>query len=75
MLKLNLEILPLLTATAIITYLIGIFVKSDNNVGTELESTVFTSIDTQSPRLQTDILAKSRHVEIIISNDGVVINE
>jgi hypothetical protein len=74
--KFNLDIIPLLLVTIIITYLSGLFFASGgNNNGTELESTSFIPIDTQSPRLQTDILENSRHVEIIISKNGVVINE
>lgn len=71
----NIGVLPLLVLTLVFAFFIGLFIHKKEVRGTPIEDTLFTPIDTKSPRIEDDILTNSRHIEIVISTKGVNMNQ
>lgn len=71
----NIGVFPLLALTFASTIFIGLFLRKPSVSGTSIENTSFTPIDTKSPRIEDDILAKTKHIEIVISTEGVNTNQ
>ncbi|OLS24683.1 MAG: hypothetical protein HeimC2_21640 [Candidatus Heimdallarchaeota archaeon LC_2] len=70
----NMELVPLLVLTGISTFTVGLLIRDKEETGVPIEETSFTPIDARSPRIEDDILANDRHLEIVISNQGVKTN-
>ncbi|OLS21981.1 MAG: hypothetical protein HeimC2_31290 [Candidatus Heimdallarchaeota archaeon LC_2] len=70
----NIELLPLLVLTGLSTFTVGLFFREKKVTGVPMENTSFTPLDAISPKIEDDILANDRHLEIVISYQGVKTN-
>ena len=70
----NIELLPLLFLTIAASFFVGKFLEETEETSTPIENTIFTPIDTRSPKIEDDILSNVQHTEIVISVEGVNMN-
>ncbi len=75
LLQVELYVIPLLILTFAATIVMGMLLKEKKSDGIPLENSQFTPIDTHSPRLEDDVLINNHHLEIVISNEGVDMNQ